>query len=1059
MAKRHRKHIFLAQAALLFFLLLAVVIYVGRIVGGNGGMNLGSRHIAALSPQTRTFLSGLRTPLSLTYFVSARDKMPSHLKGVEGSVSDLLDAIVAAAPGQVDVRIIDPEMSGPQGIAYASRKKVSPFSVRKIRQDEHSEQKVWSSLVLAYADQPEVLIQGITDVDLPYLEDLIVRNLRAHATPLAPVFAVAAPAHFETLKALLSQHGRVIQVNLDASPRIPPDADVLFWLEPQRVTPVHLREFQRFVASGRTAILAGSAYTVGYEKTETGHIGYRAYPLSTAWDALLSPLGVQPQPDLLMDASSGPIFWGDSTGAVHQVEAPFHLRCMPGFYALKGFAGPARGALNFVSASPFDMDPRRLSSAGFHAEILATTTENAWVAPLPDGPFGNDRLAPEFRVGKQNLMLHLVPRNPWWGQILILGSASPFWDGVIAQPGYAHRVFLQTLLRTFTSAERLVHGRVARPQPEAIPPLGFAARFFWRAAAVFLVPVVLLALGTRRYLSGGGRWSALRSAGRLPVHIGVPLLLVLVGTQVWKGRAGTLLDLTQGSVNTPLPLTRSLLGSDLQADLILSPRASLPPAMKGMEAALQSRLRDIGVNTRTIRPNALSRTEQLRLGALGLQPFEVRTVRNDSTTAQRIWSGLLLRQGTNATAVPRLDVRTMDHLEFLIVAAAKRLKDRRAPHIGLIAEPPRLSPAEAFEYHQQGLSPPKGADVFSSAKSLLRNYGYRVTYINPREPHLPEGTDLLFWLQPRRDSSPTTAILSRYLSDGGKAIVALQHFNIQQRQYRGTGFQTVYWPQPQYQDLDPYLELFGVKQVREVLMDRTRFRLSMETQINRRAVREYEDQEVALPFLIRAVGPNFSAASPITANLGDLLFIWGNRFALDRDRLNALKLSAQALISTSDRAWSYDWRGGWLPPEIFQPESFLNGPQPLTVLLEGRFPLADARRASEENAERVLQPAAETQANGALLLIGCSEIFKNDHLYAGGFQHDQFLLNTAAYLTHGPDMARLQSRRRTAHGFAFQTPQHKAVWRLTVVGAAPLLILLYGLSRYVTRRRATGSEP
>jgi len=26
----------------------------------------------------------------------------------------------------------------------------------------------------------KVLIQGITDVDLPYLEDLIVRNLRAH---------------------------------------------------------------------------------------------------------------------------------------------------------------------------------------------------------------------------------------------------------------------------------------------------------------------------------------------------------------------------------------------------------------------------------------------------------------------------------------------------------------------------------------------------------------------------------------------------------------------------------------------------------------------------------------------------------------------------------------------------------------------------------------------------------------------------------------------------------------------------------------------------------------
>ena len=135
-------------------------------------------------------------------------------------------------------------------------------------------------------------------------------------------------------------------------------------------------------------------------------------------------------------------------------------------------------------------------------------------------------------------------------------------------------------------------------------------------------------------------------------------------------------------------------------------------------------------------------------------------------------------------------------------------------------------------------------------------------------------------MQPRRDSGPILLLLSQHLAQGGKAIVAMQHFNIQQRQYRGSGFQTVYWPQPQFQDLDRYLKLFGVEQLREVLFDRTQSHLDLETQVNRTAVREYDPQKVALPFLIRAVGQHYDLTSPITRHLGDQLFIWGNRFAL-----------------------------------------------------------------------------------------------------------------------------------------------------------------------------------
>ncbi len=1050
-------HRFLLKAALLFVLLLFIVVTTSRILTrlGGGELDLGGRAITSLSPQTEAFLSQIRTPLSITYFVSA--KVPSHLKGVEGSVRALLRALRARAPEQVDIRVIDPEASGQQGIAYASRKKVSPFSVRKVHLDERSEQKVWSSLVLSYAQHPEVLVQGVTRADLPHLEDLIVQNLNALENPIRPTIAISAPPPFRLLAAHLKEYGRVIKIDLDRLPRIPPEADLLFWIQPGRITPEHLREFQRFVNTGRTAVLAGSAYTVDYEQEDTGGIRYRTYPLPPAWAALLSPLGLRPQPDLLMDNSSGPVFWQDSGGTVHQVDAPFHLRCMPGFYNLKNFLLPARGALNFVAASPLQMDPKRIAAAGFRAETIATTTAEARVSALPQAPFTTESLS--LKVGKQNLMVHLKPEDAWKGRILVLASASPFLDGILNQPGYAHRIFLQTLMLTFTHPQRLVRGRIERASPPVIPPLGAFARLSWRAVTIFLIPLALLIPGIRRYIVGGGSWSVFRGAGRMPLQAAAILTAIFLGAWFWGGSTGIALDLTRNGANTPLPQTRRLLSrhnGSLHADLILTPRASLPAPMKSLEATLNARLSDLGIASRTVRPDALSRADRAFLDARGLRPFEVRAVRNDSVVSQQVWSGLRLYREQQVEVIPRLAPRTLDHLDFLLAAAARRLESKRAPHVAVIAETPRLSPAEAFtDYYQKGLIPPKGADVYSEVKQLLGTYGYRVSVINPQAPHLPKGADVLVWMQPRRDATRAIHMLGRHLSEGGKAIVALQHFNIQQRQYRGTGFQTVYWPQPQFQDLDRYLRLFGVEQVREVLMDRTRSRLNLETQINRRAVREYEDQEVALPFLIRAVGANYTSESPITRTLGDLLFIWGNRFAIDASHLAERGLSARTLITTSDQAWSYLWKGGWLPEAVFEPQANLSGPQPLCILLQGKFPPVELQESAEGRTILALQAASPNQAQGALLLIGCSEMFKNDYLYTPGFQHDQLLLNALAHTAYGPEMAELQTHRKAVQGFVFQPPRSKILWRLIVVSAGPLAILLYGLQRYMRYHKRT----
>lgn len=210
------KYRFLLQSILASVLMLGIAVYAGRVLRltGDWYIDPGGEEIGSLAPATIDFLEELDERLAITYFASSRERMPSHLKEVEEGVRRLLAAMRERAPERIDYRVIDPERSGAAGIVYAARKKASAFSVRRVRQDEHGEQKIWSSLILAYGNRPERLIQGIENAHLPYLEKLIIAQLKGLERPPRPVFAVAAPPTFRLLPAFLGEYGDVIEIDL-----------------------------------------------------------------------------------------------------------------------------------------------------------------------------------------------------------------------------------------------------------------------------------------------------------------------------------------------------------------------------------------------------------------------------------------------------------------------------------------------------------------------------------------------------------------------------------------------------------------------------------------------------------------------------------------------------------------------------------------------------------------------------------------------------------------------------------------------------------------------------
>ena len=147
---------FALQSLLCFLLLLAISVFGSRVLKSAGSVEVDFVGLspASLTSKTRALLERLDGRMTLTLFASPRERMPSHLKEVEGEVRALLAAFRSEAPNRVDTRVIYPGLSGDAGAGYAARRKVSPISVRRIERDEHAEEKVWSSLVLSFENHP-----------------------------------------------------------------------------------------------------------------------------------------------------------------------------------------------------------------------------------------------------------------------------------------------------------------------------------------------------------------------------------------------------------------------------------------------------------------------------------------------------------------------------------------------------------------------------------------------------------------------------------------------------------------------------------------------------------------------------------------------------------------------------------------------------------------------------------------------------------------------------------------------------------------------------------------
>jgi len=696
------KNRFTLQVLAACLLLLPIAVLSTRIINHlfPDAADIAGRSLQSLKPETKEFFNGLKEPMLLTYYSSEKRKTPTSMKGVEPEVRAFLRALKAIDPEKIDYRVMYPEVDRSKGPGYAASKRVSPVTVRKVEQDEQDEGKVWSSLVIAMQGKKEILIQNITVEFLPLLEDIVIEYIRSMENLIKPIFTLSMPGHFQLYTGLMKLYGKVNVVNLSKNPKIPDETDVLVWFEPEKVSEENISELKKFLRHGGTVIMAGSQYHALYGYDREGQLAYKARRIGAGISKLLQSFGLSLANDILMDKNPAPILWRDREGRTIPIFAPFHIRVFSALYDLKRFFFNSTGALNFVAPSAIRMDPLKLSEAGYRPEVIMASSENSRLVPIPRGLFNNDIFDKGAAVARQPMMVRLYPANPLHGEMLVLGSADMFRDGVINQKGFGHGKMVKNIAWTFTDQPRLVIRRLNRPVPQKMARLPSRERIKWRLIVAGAVPLVILIGMIAAFFRTWSFVSVSRHGFLLAVQCGLFVFLILKGSALWNMAWSKKWDVTQEKLNQAHPLIKKYVSEfegDLRVELILTEKRNLPVSMKSMGTKITEKIKGLGIPVKIIRPKDLTDKDIKKFKKEGLEPFPVDTVSDDKVVKTNIWSAMRLISGNQSAVIPQMTDRNVDHMDFFMAVLLKKINKEPIPKIAIQVLLLGLGPENGFK--------------------------------------------------------------------------------------------------------------------------------------------------------------------------------------------------------------------------------------------------------------------------------------------------------------------------------------------------------------------------
>jgi len=417
-------------------------------------------------------------------------------------------------------------------------------------------------------------------------------------------------------------------------------------------------------------------------------------------------------------------------------------------------------------------------------------------------------------------------------------------------------------------------------------------------------------------------------------------------------------------------------------------------------------------------------TEQ-RCRVLGVPQVQLQIFEKDKAQVTNAYLGIAVLYEDRSEVIPV--VQGIENLEYDLTSAIVKVFRKEEKTVGILVGP---------------VEPDLDQDL-SHAKELLGEQ-YRVLPVNiSTGTPVPEEVKTLVIVQPEALSERERYEIDQFIMRGGALLLFHDPIVIPEGQIRAT---------PRRSGMNELLARYGIDLGENLVLD-------ARSHANAAFTQGFITFSLPYPYWVRVLEENTNPDNPVVSQLSGVVLPWTSTVAAAAKVPDSVDVDT--LLSTGTMAFTRTGTYDLNPQQRFTDAPREPGDRlPLAVVASGVFPSFFAGKPAppvgDEPEEEGIAPAPdrvtmERSAPTRIVVVGSGNAVRND--MAGQFTTNMVLLQNAVdWLTFGDELIAIRSRLATDRPLREISEGGKTLARSLVTFGVPVLVVLFGLLRYVRLR-------
>jgi ABC-2 type transport system permease protein len=391
-----------------------------------GRFDMSEGQAYTISSATRKILKSLPSPVTVKFYVSSQEKMPTSMKTLEQDARDKLEELRAVSEGHFKYQIFHMDAAtAVEGTKkedtkeeQLSKKGIQPFRVESIQSDEVGVRLIYSGLTISYKEKPEEVLPQIHAGNLDDLEYAIISKLYRMTLPEIPKIALMAPYKelsvdpnlmmllqqlgsqvpanyrddpYEYLQTGLESEGYpVTRISLDEKSGIPEGTRTLAVAQPGNLSERQKYEINRFLCQGGSVLMAVQNYEYNYKPLESGSVEIVPSEKTPAVNDLLATWGFQVDTNVLADEQSETVTLSGGgraalLGISFPVKLPTQILLTDAEMNTQTSITARLSAFFYLWGTALKIDQAKVQTQGLKVQTLLHSSKRSWTVPFKSG--------------------------------------------------------------------------------------------------------------------------------------------------------------------------------------------------------------------------------------------------------------------------------------------------------------------------------------------------------------------------------------------------------------------------------------------------------------------------------------------------------------------------------------------------------------------------------------------------------------------------------------------------------------------------------------------------